>query len=160
MHYPVSTQQATTPPPLDDDVPVFSLEQNTTRNELKGLKTLRLFCNDEADTNALRKSDVPRCQRDDEPIRFDTLKKEQGTDPDCISYQSKIGTQGCKFIVNDDGVLVRKTFDRNQQVVVPKSLRQRVLYLAHETVTSGHVGVTKMYDTLRRQLYWTSMYNR
>ena len=47
---------------LDDDVPVFTVEAEISD---QGLKTLRIFCNDEADAETIRDRDVNKHCRDD-----------------------------------------------------------------------------------------------
>lgn len=43
------------------------------------------------------------------------------------------------------------------QILVPKDLRQKVLFLAHYTPVAGHPGVTRQYYTMRRTFYWPAM---
>ena len=40
------------------------------------------------------------------------------------------------------------------QIVVPKSYRQEILSMAHETFLSGHMGVTKSYQKILNHFYW------
>jgi hypothetical protein len=48
----------------------------------------------------------------------------------------------------DDGLLLK-----HQQVVIPKSLRHRVLLSAHV----GHLGISKMKERLRSKVWWPGM---
>ena len=43
------------------------------------------------------------------------------------------------------------------QIVVPETLRGKVMSLAHEDVMSGHLGVHKSYCKLKDSFYWVSM---
>ena len=56
---------------------------------------------------------------------------------------------------DNDGILVRNI--GYKQVIVPKSLRQRIMMLAHRPVCSAHPGSRKMYATLPRTHYWPMM---
>ena len=52
-----------------------------------------------------------------------------------------------------DGTLCR-TAAEFVQVVIPQSLRDRVLGLSHYAKLAGHPGGRKLYRTLRRHFYW------
>ena len=43
------------------------------------------------------------------------------------------------------------------QIVVPKQLHLRMLTVAHEYPTSGHLGVKKTLDRLTRHFYWVGV---
>jgi Integrase zinc binding domain len=61
--------------------------------------------------------------------------------------------------VDEDGILVRiAPLDGSRQIVVPWSLRPRLLWLEHFPVVAGHPGVSKMYAAMRRIFYWRNMY--
>ena len=40
---------------------------------------------------------------------------------------------------------------------VPKSYRQEILSLAHETPLAGHLGVSKTYNKILNHFYWPKM---
>jgi Integrase zinc binding domain len=61
--------------------------------------------------------------------------------------------------VDEDGILVRITpLEGSRQIVVPWSLRPRLLWLEHFRVVAVHPGVSKIYAAMRRTFYWTNMY--
>src|SRR6218665_64126 len=67
------------------------------------------------------------------------------------------------FAIKND-VLVRHLRDRVvpvglevTQIVVPKQLHLRMLTVAHEYPTSGHLGVKKTLDRLTRHFYWVGV---
>src|SRR6218665_3957417 len=69
------------------------------------------------------------------------------------------------FAIKND-VLVRHSRDRVvpvglevTQIVVPKQLHLRMLTVAHEYPTSGHLGVKKTLDRLTRHFYWVDFGN-
>lgn len=41
------------------------------------------------------------------------------------------------------------------QLILPKALRSEVLYHLHNTVTSGHLGISKTLGRVRERFYWT-----
>lgn len=43
------------------------------------------------------------------------------------------------------------------QIVIPSEYRQYILYLAHEHVLSGHLGVTKTYHRILRHFFWPGL---
>lgn len=63
-----------------------------------------------------------------------------------------------------DGLLMRRWTSKPgedwsvvQQIVVPASLRQHVLQLAHDHSWSGHLGITKTYDRILQHFFWPAM---
>jgi len=42
-------------------------------------------------------------------------------------------------------------------VVILEALKQRLLRYQHQSVLAGHPGSRRMYDTLRRYVYWPTM---
>lgn len=63
----------------------------------------------------------------------------------------------------ENGILMRKWKPKSSeeddwrtiyQVVLPANYRSQVLKLAHENVLSGHLGVTKTFDLIRKHFYW------
>lgn len=60
------------------------------------------------------------------------------------------------FAISDDGLLIR-FIGETTRIVVPVTLRQRVLHMGHHPKWAGHPGGRKMYYTLRRDWYWPSL---
>ena len=67
-------------------------------------------------------------------------------------------------VLDENDVLVRltrfSTTTRShvcKQILVPKVYQDRILYLAHGHVTSGHQGVSRTFLKLREQFYWETM---
>jgi Integrase zinc binding domain len=55
---------------------------------------------------------------------------------------------------------VRKApLDGCEQILVPRLLRPRFLYLQHHPKSIGNPGVTKMFKTMRQRYLWRKMYN-
>ena len=95
------------------------------------------------------------------PISIDEMLSEQAADEYCQWARREMDrdTQGkSPFAISQHGVLTRRsTLDGNLQIIVPASLRQRLLEIAHCAPTSGHPGRAKLYQTMRRAFYWPSM---
>ena len=63
-----------------------------------------------------------------------------------------------RFFINTEGLICRKAhLDGVEQIVVPTTLRDKVLYLSHYPATSGHPGGRRLFYMLRQRYYWPSM---
>ena len=86
------------------------------------------------------------------------IRDEQSRDAECQELSERQGTS-CITDVNTDGILIRNApLDGSKQIVVPLSLRPRLLQLEHFPVVAGHPGVSKMYASMRRRFFWKAMY--
>ena len=100
------------------------------------------------------------------------LIAEQHKDPELSSLFSRIVDENevsqnpvCLFTKN--GVLMRKwrppdvsvedEWAVKHQIVVPKTYRQEILSMAHETPLAGHMGVTKTCQKILNHFYWPSL---
>jgi len=61
-----------------------------------------------------------------------------------------------KFTVGTDDLLYYQG-TQGPRLYVPHSLRQSLLCEAHDTVTSGHLGMDKTFEKLSRRFYWPDM---
>ena len=67
-------------------------------------------------------------------------------------------------VIEKDGVLLRKWTPRDQpnqvieQLVLPKTYRNKVLKLAHSVPIAGHLGAEKTTQRVLRRFYWPSLY--
>ena len=85
---------------------------------------------------------------------------EQAEDPFCRAAAETVGNPDSRYDVDRYGFLVHKSpLDGTLQRVVPKRLRAKILFLAHHPRLAGHPGGTKIYYTLRREIYWPHMAN-
>jgi transposase InsO family protein len=90
-------------------------------------------------------------------LQLDELIREQATDPDCQEYSTHTGKESL-FDHDASGLLIRRApLDGTLQIVVPATLRPRLLHLEHYPRTAGHPGVTRMFRTLRRRYFWKRM---
>lgn len=96
---------------------------------------------------------------DDRPISTDEMIAEQKEDPTCVKYAALADNPKSHLTLQSNGLLVRHSpQDGAVQIVVPQSLRSRILYLSHYTMAAAHPQGAKMYDTLRRTHYWPKMH--
>ena len=93
-------------------------------------------------------------------ITIEEILEAQKTDSFCqtvLARQSK--RIDSAFFEGPDGLL-RRRHPREpdiEQVVLPDTLRRRVLQLAHHVKLAGHPGQTRMYYNVRRTYYWPHM---
>ncbi|CDF33132.1 unnamed protein product [Chondrus crispus] len=94
-----------------------------------------------------------------------TMVLAQRSEPFCkeIASHLKKGegvaqTRLSKFFMNKERVLCRKAhLDGVEQIFVPTTLRERVLYMAHYPAASGHPGGRRLFYTFRQRYCWPSM---
>jgi transposase InsO family protein len=99
------------------------------------------------------RDDLIKMQKEDETLSFIWRKLEQG-------IQEINARNETDFIVQE-GILYRtcKGYDGNviTQLVVPTPLRQAVLKLAHESIMSGHQGITRTRDRIFTSFWFPGM---
>jgi hypothetical protein len=90
-------------------------------------------------------------------LQLNEISREQAADPWCRNRLSSRDADSL-FDLNYTGILVRKApLDGVEQIVVPPSLRPRVLHLEHLPRVAGHQVVTRMFRSLRRHYFWEHM---
>ena len=93
------------------------------------------------------------------PISVDEMLAEQAVDSFCqhaLRHMSQHPES--PFAYDQHGVVVRRAaLDGRLQIVVPSTLRKRLLRIAHHAPVTAHPGRSKMFETLRRDFYWPSM---
>ena len=94
------------------------------------------------------------------PLTVAEILEEQRTDEYCQSVLTmQVGRKKSLFFEDDYGVLCRQHPREPglEQIVLPSSLRHRVLRLAHHHPLAGHPGHTRLQKRLRRTYYWPQM---
>ena len=90
-------------------------------------------------------------------ITLEELHLAQASDPFCkVIFSRLIGREDLPFAVDDRGFLSRYV-EAFPQIVIPQTLKSRVLYIRHHAKLGAHPGGKKMYGTMRRFLCWLSM---
>jgi len=131
------SRASTVAPPEDihDDIPCLELAETAN-----GLRTGRYTG-----------TDTP------EPVEFDDVVEAQQTDDYCVEMSTRVERGTAKaFFRSKHHALYRRTPYGNQ-LVIPKSLRERVLTLEHHATVAAHPGMNRMYFTMRKAYYWPSM---
>ena len=77
---------------------------------------------------------------------------------DALSPPDPTWSRQAFFFREKNGLLcLRSVYGRETQVVTPEALKKRLLTHQHQSVLAGHPGSRKMYNTLRRYVYWPTM---
>jgi len=85
-----------------------------------------------------------------EPVEFEDVVEAQQTDDYCVEMSTRVERGTAKaFFRNEHHALYRRTPSGNQ-LVTPKSLRERVLTLEHHAAVAAHPGMNRMYYTMRK----------
>jgi len=137
-HLPDFLSRASTvasPDDIHDDIPCLALAETAN-----GLKTGRYTG-----------TDTPK------PVAFNDVVPAQQTDDYCVAMTKCVELGTAKAFFRDEHhALYRRAPDGNQ-LVIPKSLRQRVLTLEHHATVAAHPGMNRMYYTMRQAYFWPSM---
>jgi len=131
------SRASTVAPPEDvhDDIPCLALAEMAN-----GLRTGRYTG-----------TDTP------EPVEFDDVVEPQQTDDYCVEMSPRVTRGTAKaFFRNEHHALYRRTPDGNQ-LVIPKSLRERVSTLELQATVAAHPGMNRMYYPTRKAYSWPSM---
>ena len=91
-----------------------------------------------------------------EPISIEELATAQLSDAFCVQIRRRLN-EGVvlPFGENEDGLLCRKV--SHEQIVIPHALKQRVLHIHHYSRLEGHPGGRKLYQSIRKDMYWPSL---
>ena len=94
-----------------------------------------------------------------QPLTVEELLIAQNEDKECQDIRKRIAAkETMEFTEDERNLIIRLApIDHSRQIYTPKSLRSRLLLLAHYPRSVGHPGGTRMYQTLRRTFYWPSM---
>lgn len=92
------------------------------------------------------------------PIRTSKeLLEAQQTDTYCQNMFRLVSTD-TRLTVDENWMICRQaTINGSMQVIISEVFPQAVLYSRHYPILAGHPGTCRMYDELRRQLYWAHM---
>jgi hypothetical protein len=91
-------------------------------------------------------------------ISREEIRHEQSKDDECDALRMS-RVKGGIIDVDEDGILVRIVpLDGSRQIVVPCSLRPRLLWLEHFRDIAAHPGVSQMFAAMRRRFYWRNMH--
>jgi Integrase zinc binding domain len=90
---------------------------------------------------------------------MEELIRDQAKDPECLRAARHTGADSL-IDYNEHGVLVRRApLDGSIQILVPASLRPKLLHLEYFPRTAGHPGTTRMFRSMRKNYFWSGMAN-
>ena len=91
-----------------------------------------------------------------EPITTEELLTSQLSDAFCVSVRRRLN-EGVvlPFGFNDESVLCR--YVSHEQIVIPQALKERVLHIHHYSRLAGHPGGRKLYQSIRKDMYWPAL---
>jgi len=131
--------------PLDEDIPVLAIE---TRES----DALEAASPAEAHMGALTAQEIILGQAED------AFCKELLKELDVLSPPDPKWSRKAFFFREKNGLLCRHSvYGRETQVIIPEALKQRLLRYQYQSVLAEHPGSRRMYDTLRRYVYWPTM---
>jgi len=131
--------------PLDEDIPVLAVETRAS-------DALDAASPAEAPLGALTAQEIILGQAED------AFCKELLKELDVLSPPDPKWIRQAFFFKEKNGLLCRHSvYGRETQVVIPGVLKQRLLRYQAQSVLAGHPGSRRMYDTLRRYVYWPTM---
>ena len=92
-------------------------------------------------------------------VSHEEIIREQSTDDHCLALQRRLDSnEDSPFQVDQHGILICVApRDFSRQIVIPHSVRERLMHLLHHSKSGGHAGGLRMYSTLRRYEYWPSI---
>ena len=131
--------------PLDEDIPFLAVQTRAS-------DALETSSPAEAPIGALTAQEIILGQAED------AFCKERLKELDVLSPPDPKWSGQAFFSGERNGLLCRHSvYGRKTQVVIPEALKQRLLRYQHQSVLAGHPGSRRMYDTLRRYVYWPTM---
>ena len=105
------------------------------------------------DKMSINKKDLIKMQEEDPTLQ--KLKQLKGTETRkgyVVSYEKQGGIWHRIRQSNDDVV------DPREQILVPKSLRERVMVVAHDYLFGGHLEVKKMENRIQTDFFWPGLH--
>ena len=144
--------------------------ENNKRDELESSYDLSdTFLTQLFESSSAKTQGIKNDATDTKGLSTSNLINEQKNDPEIAVLiqqafdEREISDQAMGYFIKND-ILMRKwrppdvnvddEWAVRYQIVIPKSYREEVLSLAHETPLSGHLGINKTYEKIIRHFYW------
>jgi len=137
-HLPDFLSRASTVAPPEDihnDIPCLALAE--TANVLR--------------TGRYTGTDTP------EPVEFDDVVEAQHADDFCVEMSTRVKRGMAKAFFRNEHHALYLRAPYGNQLVIPKSLRERVLTLEHHATVAAHLGMNRVNYTMRKAYHWSSM---
>ena len=81
----------------------------------------------------------------------------RGESPCTTSVKDLLSGVGMYHIAEDSGLLRIQIRNKTPRIVIPFALRNLIMRASHEPPTSGHLGLTKTLERVRRSFYWEKL---
>ena len=122
--------------------------QARDRRDLKPLKVKEV-----TSKMAVNKEELIRLQEEDSTLqRFKETKVPETRKGYVISYEKRNGIWYRVRQRKDE------LGDSRKQILVPKSLREKVMEVAHDSLFGGHLGVRKTEDRIQTNFFWPGLH--
>ena len=119
----------------------------------KSKETKPLKVNDVTAKIAVNKADLIKLQEEDSTLqKFKDLKDAETRKGYLVSYEKRGGIWYRLRQRKDD------LGDTQKQILVPKSLRERVMEVAHDSLFGGHLGIKKTEDRIQTNFFWPGLH--
>ena len=130
---------------LDEDIPVLAVETRAS-------DVLQEASPEEASMGTVTAREIILGQAENAfcQARLKELDARPPPDPTWIR-------QAFFFREKNELLCRRSVYELETQIVIPEALKKRFLTHQHQPVLAGHPGSRKMYNTLRRYVYWPTM---
>ena len=146
-----------------DDIPAFILDVDMAASAALADEGDNCIEDNEDDLSDAYADEVfatlPPVTREDPmftPISHEELVTAQLSDPFCTEVRLAINKGVVTpFGYNHDGLLCRQA--SHDQIVVPHTLKARVLHIHHYSRQAAHPGGKKMYCAMKKHFYWPAM---
>jgi len=90
-------------------------------------------------------------------VEFDDVVEAQQTDDFCVEMSTRVERGAAKAFFRDEHHALYRCSPYRNQLVIPKSLRERGLTLVHHATVAAHPDMNRMYYTMRKAYCWPSM---
>ena len=87
-----------------------------------------------------------------------TNKIPEGRFPTAYKSKTSAREQKARVDANSTQVLQYKVMDGEQLMMVPHELRQKILVENHDVPTTGHVGINRRVDLIKRNYSWRGIW--
>jgi len=91
------------------------------------------------------------------PLEYDDIVEAQPTNAFCVELAKRVAHKTAKAFFQNESHGLYRSAPYGDQLVIPESLRERILTLKHHATVSAHPGMSRMYYAMRRRYYWPSM---
>ncbi|XP_066509706.1 uncharacterized protein [Hoplias malabaricus] len=136
---------------LFKELPYAAETKKKTRRDVRKAKVMGTKC--------LEKIELPDTDNISLPINFEQLQNLDETLKPLFEkskHYSDISDKGCHLAIKDNK-LYRIT-DKGEQLVLPVSLREKVLKMGHSDPWAGHFGQAKTFSRIAYRFYWPGQY--